>query len=437
MESFPDLSTLVSRFRHLGATRVFYKLLSENDNSKQQIYLGSSFGVLTYFPYGPVRPEAGAKDPTFKAPLEFFWVGPTTSERAPNAQLILYSGYPEVRLSGFLRGCRTGPNEHLRPIPKEHRRGVDGRVLFFGITTSNQTLAYLAPTGSALAAEAILASHSETGLFQELAIAGPTAGDSKSLLLARLREIQQLGAVPSMRLNNAGERIPYKARNGGGYTLEALLGIKPNGDASPDYLGWEVKAFGGSYLTLITPEPDGGYYGSEGVGAFVRRYGRHVAEKDQMYFTGRHYYDRPDTTTSMTLGLIGFDAAKGVITDAGGRIVLTDRNGSEAATWSYSQLLTHWNRKHASAAYVPYTSQRSSEPTYRYQNPVLLGERTDFAKYLSAIAKGFVAFDPGSKVDGLTTARPKVKARSQFRIPRERLPVLYESFEELDLTQGT
>ena len=434
MDSFEDLKALVARFRELGATRIFFKPLSENDNSKQQVYLGGSFEVLTYFPYGEVQAEPGLKDPTFKAPLDFFWIGPTSREKAPGAQLILYSRYPEVRLSGFLRGCRTAPNEHLRPTPKDLRRGVDGRLLFFGTTADGLTLAHLAPGGSSLALEAALAPHIDAGLFKELAVPGTPAGNSKSLVLMRLREIQQLGPVPSMRLNRNGERIPYKALNGGGYTLEALLGITPNGDAAPDYLGWEIKAYSGSYITLMTPEPNGGYYGANGVGAFVRRYGRHVAGKDQMYFTGRHHYGKPDATTAMTLGLTGFDNAKGVITDASGSIVLLDQGGNEAATWTYSNLLTHWNRKHASAAYVPYKLQSGADPSYRYRNPVLLGERTDFSKYLSALVAGHVVFDPGSKIDGIATARPKVKARSQFRIPRQRLSVLYEKFEELDLS---
>jgi hypothetical protein len=114
--------------------------------------------------------------------------------------------------------------------------------------------------------------------------------------------------------------------------------------------------------------------------------------------------------------------------------VLLDRDGDEAATWTYSNLLTHWNRKHASAAYVPYQAQGGSDPSYSYRNPVLLGERTDFAKYLSALVAGHVVFDPGSKIDGIATARPRVKARSQFRMPRKRLSALYERFEEVDLS---
>src|SRR3546814_14536668 len=77
-------------------------------------------------------------------------------------------------------------------------------------------------------------------------------------------------------------KAPYAARNGGGYTLEAELGITPNGYAEPDFMGWEIKQYGvrdfvsfrPKYpVTLMTPEPTGGVYRTEGVAAFMRRFG--------------------------------------------------------------------------------------------------------------------------------------------------------------------
>ena len=41
-----DLDTVKSAFRRLGVTTLLAKRLAENDNSKNQIYLGGSFGVL-------------------------------------------------------------------------------------------------------------------------------------------------------------------------------------------------------------------------------------------------------------------------------------------------------------------------------------------------------------------------------------------------------
>jgi len=227
--------------------------------------------------------------------------------------------------------------------------------------------------------------------------------------------------------------MTYAARNGGGYTLEALLGIRPNAVAAPDFHGWEVKGYSGSKVTLMTPEPDGGFYGAEGVGKFVNRYGRHLPDKDQRYFTGSHRYGIANRSTSMTLGLNGFDAINGKIVDVKGYIYLLDVAGELAASWSFSSLLTHWNRKHASAVYVPYESELIDPPRYRYKNPILLGQHTDFAKYLGAMADGKVIFDPGSKIEGISTPKPRVKARSQFRIGLRNLGRLYETFESIEL----
>jgi hypothetical protein len=52
-----------------------------------------------------------------------------------------------------------------------------------------------------------------------------------------------------------------------------MLGISPNGRSEPDYLGWELKAYSGSRITLMTPEPNGGLYGEKGVAEFLRTYG--------------------------------------------------------------------------------------------------------------------------------------------------------------------
>ncbi|MBL0010678.1 MAG: hypothetical protein IPP22_06085 [Nitrosomonas sp.] len=57
--SLNRIAELVQRFRGLNAKRVFFKQLAENDNSKQQIYLGGNFEVLPFFPYGtlPIIPK--------------------------------------------------------------------------------------------------------------------------------------------------------------------------------------------------------------------------------------------------------------------------------------------------------------------------------------------------------------------------------------------
>jgi hypothetical protein len=435
MDEFESITNLVGRFKDLGATRIFFKALSENDNSKQQVYLGGSFEVLTFFPHGRVEASAGRYPVVLKAPLDFWWVDKQRCERAPGAQLILYPQYPEVRLSGFLRGCAHAPSSQMRPVPKADRRGFDGRVLFFGTTTCRKTLAYIAKPGTCIAESAARLREHElrTELFTELPLSESVAGNSRTELLRSLRAIRDRGWVDSIRLPPTGDAIPYRARNGGGYTLEALLGIRSNASGVPDYKGWEIKGFSGSRITLMTPEPDGGFYRDNGVGEFVKAYGHDVKGKDQRYFTGAHRVGAIHATTSLVLQLSGFDAVSGTIKDGSGAIELHHPDGTLTASWSYAALLTHWNRKHAFAAYVPYQSEQASVPRYRYRDPILLGLHTDFSKFLTAMDKGRVVFDPGSKIEGIASGSPRVKARSQFRILRRDLASLYDTVESVEL----
>lgn len=423
---FQNLEQLLARLKEVGATRVFCKHLSENDNSKQQIYLGSNFEVLSFFPYGEIKAFSELKEPNFKASLDLHWVHADSAEKAAGAQLILYPAYPEVRLSGFLTGCRTAPSEYLRQIPKSLRRGSDGRVLIFGTTSDGRTLAYLAREGTPLAHELLAKFDSEpdAGLFLELTL--PVASDqNKTSVLEALRQIHVAGFHASCRRNRDGVIVPYKATNGGGYTLESLLGITPNGKSEPDFLGWEIKSYSSSRITLMTPEPDGGFYGIQGAKAFVERYGHDVSEGG-MYFTGGHKVGVLCAATGMTMQVDGFDAITRKLVDVCGAVRLVDSAGNEAASWAFAELLMHWNRKHAFAAYVPYTRQR--EPVaYRYDTPILMGEHTDFGKYLAALCSGAVIFDPGTKVTNARTRQSKVKARSQFRVNIRDLGLLYQS----------
>src|SRR5690242_10833694 len=100
--------------QHHGANRIFAKKLRPNDNSKNQIYLGSDFSALNIFPHGDIyvdtEEKAGSKQDRPKADVEFFWVDGNGKHRAAGANLILYPDYPEVRLSGLLKGCRPSPS---------------------------------------------------------------------------------------------------------------------------------------------------------------------------------------------------------------------------------------------------------------------------------------------------------------------------------------
>lgn len=432
-----NLDDLLNHFAQCGVRELLCKSLAENDNRKQQIYLGGSLDVLQMLPFQAVQSFPDGARPNFKAGLSFYWLSADgRRQKAPGAQLILYPQYPEVRLSGFLRGCPSAPRHLLQCIPAEERRfnnGPDGRLLLLGANPEGQIFAFLAPAGSMLA-DAIR-HHMQAqgcrtqGVFTIIPI---SRNDGRAELLAKLREIHLAGWHEGMRLDATGQKMPFKARNAGGYTLEALLGVIPNGRAEPDFMGWELKTHGSSRITLMTPEPDAGYYGNLGVREFVLRFG-HDTSPGTRYFTGQHKVGIRHPDTGLTLVLDGYDAAKRKITDVNGALHLMTDKGEAAASWTFTKLLTKWNLKHAHAAFVSCESDKGDHPQYRYGSPVLMGEGTEFIRFLAALQAGDAVYDPGSKVTGIGTPESRVKARSQFRTSTQKLAGLYERLERIDL----
>ncbi len=438
--SFANLEMLMDRFCALGVEEVLCKPLAENDNSKQQVYVGNGFKALQQLPYGQVRAETGtASNPvgTFKAAIDLSWIDAHGHvARASGSQLILYPEYPEVRLSGFLRGCAIAPSVYMRPVPAAERKfsnGPDGRVLFLGLAGS-KIYAYLALPGTTVAGEfasrQARVEYPPIGVFYQLAVHKTLS--AKDELIKRLRTIHRSGWHEGTILQASGIKKPYAATNGGGYTLEALFGIVPNGRSEPDFRGWELKTYGRSRITVMTPEPDLGFYGMNGAAAFVRRYGR-LRDADCMYFTGAHKIDHLCATSGLRMKLIGYDGLSGKITDVTGSIDLLDSMGGLAAQWSFQELIAHWGRKHASAAYVPYKRDSVDHPKYRFGTPVLLGEGTDFTRYLAAMHTGKVVYDPGSSIKGILSGKTIVKARNQFRVSVKSLSRLYETFSPFHL----
>jgi len=260
-----------------GATRFYAKQLAPNDNSKNQVYLGGGFGALNIIPHGEIEEDgsqvAGSVRDRAKAPVDFWWMDEQGVAPAPDAQLILYPKYPEVRMSGFLRGAARAPAPLMRSRD-------EGRVLFFGVCPDGRVIGHVVgrETPEAASLTEKLDSLEASGVFLDLQSLRQKGTSSRQMLLNALRRIHAKGWVPSQKMGKNGVAAPYNARNGGGYTLEAELGISPNGYAEPDYLGWEVKQYGvrdfvkylaKSPVTLMTPEPTGGVYRDDGVEAFL------------------------------------------------------------------------------------------------------------------------------------------------------------------------
>ena len=433
-----NLKNLKSLFTNNGCDKIYAKKLSPNDNSKNQVYLGGSFEILNILPISEIKAEEAGdwNKERFKASLNFSWIGENGNlYPAPNSQLILYPKYPEVRFSGFLANCQNPPSGLMT------QRLAD-RVLFFGITKSGNVLGYVVSPGSEIAQEFNqLRFNNEYGVFKEIEL--PQLVNNREKLIKELLRIHELGWIKSKRLDGLGNILPCEASNCGGYTLEAELGISPNGYSEPDFLGWEVKQFGVSnferissaVITLMTPEPTDGIYKTEGAESFLRKYGYpdRTKREDRINFGGVHKAGIRHSLTNLELQLIGFDTESGKIRNSSGRIALVDINGNETASWSFSSMLLHWNRKHNQACYVPSLSETEMERKYRFGNKVILGSGTDFQLFLGQMADGNIYYDPGIKMEHVST-KPKIKKRSQFRIKSQHLSNLYKQNELVDIT---
>ena len=407
---------------------------SSPNNSKNQMYLGGDFAAANLIPNdGPVADVSG-ESPILKAAVQFAWLTRDGGiEVAPSAQLILYPQYPEVRMSSFLKGCKQAPTELFGSR-------TPGRVMFFGISADGRVLGYLAAPKSALIAELdALPNPEQSGIFLRVPMGENRAKTSRDVLLGELGRIHRLGWIDSKRLDADGNVLRCEAQQCGGYTLEAELGVRPQGRAEPDFQGWEVKqhevrAFdrpeSGGPLTLFTPEPTLGVYAERGPEFFVREYGYpdRRGRPDRLNFGGVHVIGERHPLTKLTLTLRGYDAVGGHLLEPDAGVALLADDGTNAAEWRYVDLMKHWQRKHAQAVYVPSKKRGDPRRQYHYGPKVRLGEGTDFLRLLRAFSSGRIYYDPGIKLEGAASIAPRLKRRSQFRIRPNHLGNLYGGF---------
>jgi len=436
------LNDLLDRFKAHGAATVLVKRLAENDNSKNQIYLGGNFEALNLLPVGKIETDnsvtAGSRRERAKASVQFYWLTQSGISRAPTAQLILYPKYPEVRLSGLLLGAQEAPASLIASR-------IAGRLLFLAPTDNDRILAFVTAPDDPIANE-FNSRHQfdQVGVFFRIAISNPEES-SREALLEALQRVSHLGVIPGQRRLTSGAIVPNVARNAGGTTLEAVLGIAGNSLSEPDFLGWELKQYGTtgppqyrakSALTLMTPEPTGGIYKSEGINIFMERYG--YADRNgivgRVNFGGIYAIGGGfNKNTGLKLVLSG-ESFGGDGPSLGGRLQLVDSNANVAAEWKFSDLLAHWNRKHSQAAYVP--STKSTSPSgYTYGPTALLCQGTDFLLFLSGLQASSVYLDPGIK-QVTTDTGTSTKKRNQFRVKMADVPLLYRSSERVTLIES-
>ena len=439
--SFATVQVLASCMARHGATRLYAKELAPNDNTKNQIYLGQSFEVLQLIPIGDITSSAIAPDKVLQAAVNLDWID-DNGDQAPasHTKFILYPQYPEVRLSGFVRGCGHAPSEWLS---NEKKGRAEGRILFLGVCPNGKVLAYLGTPSSSLTSSfnAAKGAFPQAGVMTDISglLLRIKAVDEDFELINRLNAIHKKGWIEAKRLVKGGKLVECHGANCGGFTLEAELGVEENGASEPDFLGWEIKQHkttnylkhGTGPITLLTPEPDGGSY-VDGVEEFVERYGAHTERENISYFQGIHHAGIEHPDTHMRLEVVGFEKSSNKITNPNGYIALLSTKDEIAASWSFRKILTHWCRKHNKAAYIPAEVDRESErPKYRFGKNVKLCRSTDPTLLLQGVSSGAVYYDPGIKLDRGTH---KTHRRSQFRVKFNQVSMLYRQSEDLDIT---
>lgn len=360
---------------------------------------------------------------------------------APGAKLVLYPQYAaagEVRLSGFLSGCRDAPS-HLFDPGREGRS--EGRILVLAPLKDGRLVA-LAFAGGSPESMAIHALDGDLyAQFHRYELADEHALDSEEELLAQVHRIHSLGWLDPVRLNADGSWRPCNGTNCGGVTLETHLGIRANGLAEPDFQGWEVKQHGvGSLdrpragpITLFTPEPTGGYYVTESPEYFIRTWGyADLRGRDDRINIGGVYKvsEAFHPRTNLRLVLDGYDPET-LKFRGDGEVALVDPEDRVAASWSFAKLMNHWRKKHANAAFIPSETRTDPLRQYRYGTDVMLGEGAYFRRLLQAFQAGVVYYDPGIKLEQASSGSPRLKRRSQFRVNSAGLPSLYDSFREV------
>lgn len=426
MPGIATLDQLQTLLRGQGVRTAYVKLLSaKQDNEKNQIYLGGGLdGVTNLFPArievrsasaSLAKRRSAAGKPKLEAQIDFAWLGEDGARHdAPNTRIIDYFQYPEVRMSGFLNGCKAGPAALRRRMQGEFGQRIlvmgtagDGKVVGLVLTQRDDPLVAYFPA---------LPLSGAKGVLRVLSVDGEAGVEPAELLRHEIAAIVR-GGWHSSRINRGGTIVPFSGAQGGGYTLEALLGVAANGNKAPDRHGFEIKSFSGSRISLMTPTPDRGFQGEHTFREFMQRYGHPAVNGDgSVRFTGMHRCGIVNARTGLGMRVAGYDRENDSFGDPAGVAVelFHAETGEIAAGWSLEKMANCWNAKHAHALYITFEGREGEggRPEYRYAPQWLQGRGTDVWRLLRAIDRGIVFYDPADTV----YADNRAKVRSQWRI---------------------
>lgn len=451
MITVSTVETALRRFRDLGCSQVFLKVLSsKQDNEKNQIYLGSRLEIFSILP-GKVtvglasesveKRKSSKGESKLELELLFYWITENGIGQAPNAKLINYFQYPEIRFSGFLSQCEVAPDALRRAMQDQFGQ----RVLLLG--TSEDTV-YGLVLSEKINGDLSSLSSAPYWLDQKLIrVLETKQNEAQEVNPSKLvEELSKLAGIEyssrSLKIKG-GLPIPWRGTQGAGYTLEALLGVVRNGKAAPDKYGFEIKSFLSSPITLMTTQPDGGVRSKFGLINFLKLFGWAGAKDDgSLRFNGKHSPEKSTPRSGLKMVVNNWDSANQVPEGSNEPAVqlIDKQTKAVAAEWSFMKLGSSWARKHAGAIYVEASSLKKDgggHPSHYLFGPsiyVCMG--TTPLKLISAIATGLVYLDPGDRLykDGSSKSRTQWRMAFSKKLPLEhQLKQLYHSVERLTI----
>lgn len=464
-----SLSEIALQVHGLGATRAILKILPKNANDKNQVYLASSFsalynnfsltltdrGMSSSLTKTASKPGSHIPEAVFK---DFAWVRRDGSMvKARNVKAIVYTQYPEARLSGFQTVENTMPQSlsvtYVKANPDSQR------LLVMACMPGGACLAmvYLGIPATLAAEIAALPGLEGSKVCKLLTV----EQNYSEMLFGQLKKIVAR-PMKGCRMNAFGMTLPFTGTQVCGYTLEHALGIVPNSAKDGDIYGIELKTHTQVKVTLFTPEPDFGPY-AESFDGFMHKYGSLVG--DALRVTGVHRAGVRCSGTGLTLKVREYRVAPSPagmkpdwIRDASGEkqaypynpatsltskmdaveVVLEDDEGQVAAGWSLERLMNNWGVKHNEVIYVSASKARNTDPVesaagfaYKvtFASKVIWCRGTSAERLLKAIADGVIFLDPAPKL--VPGDAGQTKRRSQWRVNdiSSAINALYEKVE--------
>lgn len=471
-----NIAEIVSTLKAIGVDKAVLKILPRNANDKNQVYFASNYtslhtifdltlderGASTSLTKDSSKPGTAIPEAVF---TDFHWVKRDGSRiRAKNVKAIVYTQYPEARLSGFQTVHNTMPQSLSVAFTK--RFPERKRLLVLGHLPGGKcaALIYIDISDELEQEIKTLAGFEGSKVCKLLTI---EQGYSEKLFGELSAIVGQ--SLKGCRLDAYGKTLPFTGTQVCGYTLEHALGIIPNAGMDGDRYGIELKTHTQPKVTLFTPEPDFGLY-AESFESFMNRYG--YKSGDELRVTGIHRAGVRCNKSGLTLRVREYRAVEIELEgqkkldwerDEQGRkipypynpdtpltpkmegveVVLTDDDGNVAAGWSLSRLMNNWGAKHNETMYIVArkVNNLNAEDVaagYAYQvifEPKILWCReTSAERLLRAINSGVIFLDPAPKL--VPSDSSKNKRRAQWRVNdiTKAVHVLYEHIEMRDLT---